>query len=111
MSLRLATSQPKSLLSAIKLAIDKKHVTTWSYDMDGDFTHTPDQWKNKAWLRPHILNGELLLTTLPPKGVALTWEVYAVYTGRFAEMAIAHVHDLFSNARASAAPSDGDLTG
>lgn len=52
MALSVKTDNPSGLLTSIRKAIDNKVVSTWSYDKDGDFSHTPDQWKNKAWLRP-----------------------------------------------------------
>jgi hypothetical protein len=48
MAVRVSTTHPSSLLAAIKKAIDARHVDTWSYDSDGDFTHTPLQWAKKA---------------------------------------------------------------
>ena len=48
MAIRVATSQPQAVLAAIKRAIEQRHVETWAYDKDGDFTHTPTQWANKC---------------------------------------------------------------
>jgi hypothetical protein len=110
MSVRISTARPSALLATLKRAIDAKQITTWSYDADGDFTHTPEQWKNRAWLRPSIRSGELLFTTISPKSGPITWEVYGVYMGRFAEMAIVHVHDSINNIQASPSPADGDIT-
>lgn len=110
MALTLSTLSPTALLAAIKQAIDSKTVTTWSYDKDGDFTHTPDQWKHRAWLRPRVQSGQLILSTIPPYGKPITWEVYGVYMGRFAEMAIAHFHGSITTAVATASPSATDQT-
>ena len=49
---------PSQLLSTFKKAIDDGHVKTWSYDTVGDFTHTPDQWKYKAWLMKSAFDNE-----------------------------------------------------
>lgn len=38
----------------------------------------------------------------------VTWEVYAVYHGRFIESMIVHCNTLFSNGSATAAPSAYD---
>ena len=102
MAIRIATSQPQALLAAIKRAIEQRHVETWAYDKDGDFTHTPTQWANKCWLRPHLGVGTLTFTTLPPRGVALSKEIYAIYHGRFIEMMLAHFDSQFSDAEATA---------
>ena len=54
MAIIIKTNNPSGLLKAIYKAIDDKEIETWIYDADKDFTHTPDQWKNKAWLRPKV---------------------------------------------------------
>ncbi|PNE12407.1 MAG: hypothetical protein CR217_03280 [Beijerinckiaceae bacterium] len=57
MAIHFKTETPKKLLAAYKKAIDDGHISTWSYDSDGDFTHTADQWNKKAWLRPKVQEG------------------------------------------------------
>jgi hypothetical protein len=109
MAVRVATSQPQALLAAIKRAIEQRHVETWTYDKDGDFTHTPTQWANKCWLRPHFGSGVLTFTTLPPRGVALSKEIYAVYHGRFIEMLLAHFDSQFADAEATAVGTTQDV--
>ena len=109
MAVRVATSQPQVLLAATKRAIDQGHVEPWKYDKDGDFTHTPTQWANKCWLRPHVSSGILTYTTLPPRGVALSKETYAVYHGRFIEMLLAHFDSQFSDAEATAVGTTQDV--
>ena len=42
MAVIVKTGDPAGLLKKIKKAIDDKHIETWSYDSDGDFTHTPE---------------------------------------------------------------------
>lgn len=81
------TGSPAQLLKNIKTAIDKGNVRTWAYDSDGDFTHTPEQWVNKAWLRPQAANGALVLNVIAPKS-GLGPDVAGVYLGRFAEMLV-----------------------
>jgi len=110
MSIRIYTTQPKSLLSAIKSAIDERHVVTWSYDRDGDFTHNVDQWRNQAWLRPRTETDHHLLTTIAQTGTRLSKEAYGVYHGRFAEMMLAHFDKNFSGIVLSALAKDGDRT-
>ncbi|HXM17895.1 MAG TPA: hypothetical protein VN934_03695 [Candidatus Tumulicola sp.] len=109
MSVRLYTEDAAGLLDAIKGSIDEGHIETWDYDEDGDFTHTPDQWFETAWLRPSLEDDSLLLNILPPKGVNISSEVYAVYHGRFIEMAIEHFEDWIGDAVATAAVDDGDV--
>jgi hypothetical protein len=68
MAVLVKTTNPRGLLSAIKRAIDNDDVVTWSYDDDGDFTHTADQWRRRAWLRPHVHENRLVFNILPPRG-------------------------------------------
>jgi len=109
MSITFNTSDPHGLLAAFKKAIDNRHVVTWSYDKDGDFTHNTEQWKKKAWLRPRIGNGELRLGIIKPKNQSISWEIYAIYHGRFIESMTAHLHDRFSHSFATATPNSDDL--
>ena len=102
MAIFVSTSNPSGLLSQVKAAIDSGEIETWEYDNDGDFTHTPPQWKGKAWLRPSLSPGVLSLGILPQQSVTLGKEVYAVYHGRFIEMLMAHFDDSFSQAQATA---------
>ncbi len=108
MSINFNTAQPSSLLSAFKKAIDDKKVVTWSYDTDGDFTHTPEQWKGRAWLRPKVSQGALSLTFLASKSEVTKWDVYSVYHGRFMEAMMTHCHDLFDHATAPSKPTTAD---
>jgi len=108
MALKFITPAPSALLAAFKKGIDDKKIVTWSYDSDGDFTHNTDQWRNKAWLRPIIKNGQLAFGTLKPKNSTVTWEIYGVYHGRMIESMIVHCHDLFSEGTASAQPTADD---
>lgn len=108
MAISFETTEPNKLLAAFKAAIDNKHVVTWSYDNDGDFTHTPDQWRGKAWLRPVILNGRLMMNFIGRQSEVTTWEVYGVYHGRFAELMVIHCNSLFNEVRMPAHPTNSD---
>jgi hypothetical protein len=110
MAVHLKTSTPKKLLAAFKKAIDDGHVITWAYDSDGDFTHTTDQWRNKAWLRPKIIEGEeLVVFILAPEGDDLSSAVYAIFHGRFIESMLRHCDQLFIEGRATSMPESGDV--
>lgn len=81
MAIHFKTQTPKRLLATYKKAVDDGHVTTWSYDTDGDFTHTAEQWIRKAWLRPKGVEGqELIFYILAPKETELSSFIYAVFT-------------------------------
>lgn len=100
MALYISTSTPDTLLKFIKKAIDDKEIETWEYDKDGDFTHTPTQWRTKAWLRPHVKPDILQFNVIENKNITLTKEINGVYHGRFIEMLLAHFEDKFSNVSA-----------
>ena len=102
MAIIIKCDNPARLLKKIKLAIDNDEVETWSYDEDGDFTHTPAQWKYEAWLEPHIHTGELRFGILRRKDIVLTDYIYGVYHGRFIEMLLNHFDEEFIIAYATA---------
>jgi hypothetical protein len=105
-----STTKPKTLLAAIKSAIDKGHITTWSYDSDGDFTHSTNQWARKAWMRPRIAADEALRFNIVfPRDEIADREIYAIYHGRFGEMMLAHFDSEFSRISATAQLVSGDL--
>jgi len=112
MAIHFKTTTPKRLLAAYKRAIDEDRIKTWSYDTDGDFTHTAEQWIRKAWLRPRIKeNRELVFYILSPRETSISSGVYAVYHGRFIESLLQHCDSLFEECWASAMPEDGDIVG
>jgi len=103
------TTTPKALLTAVKAAIDTGKVVTWTYNADGYFTHSPDQWKGKAWLLPSIVEGTgLQFGIVRPKNGTVTSEVYAVYHGRFIEMMLSHFDTKFTDSAATAMPTAKD---
>lgn len=110
MAIHFKTSTPKKLLTAFKTAIDDGKIVTWAYDTDGDFTHTAQQWKSLAWLRPKVIEGtDLIFIIVKPKNSKISSEVYAIYHGRFIESMLVHCDSLFNEACATALPSDGDI--
>lgn len=108
MALYFKTDDPQKLLDEFKKAIKEGKIATWSSDKDGDFTHTPEQWKNRAWLRPKIESAKLALYILRPKDTNITSLVYAVYHGRFVESMLLHCDNLFSDTTATAFPAGSD---
>jgi len=108
MAMNVITGSPAALLAKIKQAIDNREIETWSYDSDGDFTHTPDQWKLKAWMRPALAQGLLNFGILGNTGVPMTKVLYGVYHGRFLEMLATHFDDDFVTATVTAAKTSPD---
>tara|TARA_R110001583_G_C5584277_1_gene403161 strand:- start:860 stop:1207 length:348 start_codon:yes stop_codon:yes gene_type:complete len=109
MALIIKTNDPSKLLSSIKKAIDTDKIRTWSYDSDGDFTHSPEQWKNKAWLRVKTKgNNELSFGILGQKEINTSKLIYAIYHGRFSEMLLSHFDNELSEIKVTSMPTSID---
>jgi hypothetical protein len=90
MAVIVKTNNPSELLAEIRKTIDEGKIKTWSYDADGDFTHTTDQWKNAAWFRPKIYTGELRFGLLGKKDTTMSSYLYGIFHGRLTEMLLIH---------------------
>ncbi len=101
MAIIIKTHDANGLLDNIIKAIESGKIDTWSYK-DGYFTHTPEQWRYKAWLKPQIISGELKLGIYPPKDKSISSSIYGIYHGRFIEMMLVHFDKEFSNIHATA---------
>lgn len=108
MAITVKGTDPQDLLASIKRAIDERRIETWSYDGDGDFTHSVVQWQGKAWLRPAASSGTLVLHIIGPKDVGINRTVYAIYHGRFVEMLLRHFDKQFKSVEISALAIAGD---
>ena len=108
MAVHFMTDRPTRLLNDFKKKIDDGEIETWSYDSTGDFTHTPNQWKYRAWLRAVKDSDRLRLNIIGSKTHDLTRAIYGVYHGRVIESMLAHCYDLFSVARATAESTADD---
>jgi hypothetical protein len=111
MAVRVFCNAPQQLLKEIRAAIRNGSVETWLLDSDGDFTHAPQQWHQKAWFRARVESGKLVFNILGPKGQKMTTAVYAVYHGRFIEMLLTHFDRKFEHTSATAQVVDGDWIG
>jgi hypothetical protein len=108
MAIYFESANPAALLAAFKSAIDKTQVVTWSYDKNGDFTHTPEQWRYRGWLCPSLSSGRLIMSFLGSSDEVTTWEVYGIYHGRFIESMMVHCHSMFNDARTPSQPTTSD---
>jgi len=108
MAIYFSTPMPKKLIATFKNAIDTELITSWTYDKDGDFTHTSKQWINKAWLHPEIDADQLCLYTVAPKNGEISQQVYAEFQSSFLEAMMLHCFTLFSQGIATAVPADRD---
>jgi hypothetical protein len=109
MAIRVFCDEPASLLRDIKAAIQEREIETWKLDSDGDFTHTPNQWVNLAWLRPKVLDDRIVFNILGNTNKLMSRATYGVYHGRFIEMLLTHFDAKFSRATATALPVSGDV--
>ena len=109
MAVRVHCKSPGTLLNNIKARINDGSIETWSVDSDGDFTHTPEQWRKKAWFRPLVLEDRIVFRIIPPVTKFITWPIYGVFHGRFIEMLLLHFDLEFDRAVATALPTDGDI--
>lgn len=111
MAVRVFSENPRSLLAKVKASIKDGSIETWSVDSDGDFTHTPEQWRNRAWFRPVASEDKIVFNILGPKSKAISREVYGIFHGRLIEMLLTHFDQEFNRASATALPVLGDRIG
>ena len=109
MAIYVYTSRPNALLREMREAARSHKIDTWICDSDGDFTHAPEQWVRKAWLRPKVEEGSrLIFNIVALQHRNLSRVVYGVYHGRFAEMVLVHFDDKCERVTVTALPSAGD---
>jgi hypothetical protein len=104
MALYVRTNTPKKLLRLIREAIAqdeaKGRINTWATTNDGGFVHNTksDQWEDEATLYPSVVPDHALIFAIKgPADKDLTRRAYAVYSGHFAEMLLAHFDQHFES--------------
>jgi hypothetical protein len=100
MKIEVFTSKGKELVAAIDKEIANKAIVTWRIIKSTKevlyYTHTPDQWDNKAIIGRDVKTDrvEFLVTgwdkALPSENTK------GYYAGRFAEILMVHMRDYFS---------------
>ncbi len=90
MSIFVSTKEPNRLVEKIRSDIELKKIDTWSVDSDGDFTHSAEQWRYRAWLRAKIEEGRVVFFIICRKDRNLSVLDYGIYHGRFVEMLLNH---------------------
>jgi hypothetical protein len=96
------TTGPKAALKDIWTKMTAGDIETWEGNAKGWFTHLGEgnQWKNKAWLEPTIVEKQALVLRLWfAKGLdpRKKESVRGVYLGRFSGMLVTHFGERFSN--------------
>lgn len=107
MAIKIKTNNASELLEDLKSAIKEDKIETWAYD-DGYFTHSPQQWKHKAWFKPQVKEEGLNFGIYPPKSKSISSSIYAIYHGRFIEMMLAHFDNKFKKIEATALIANPD---
>lgn len=92
MALYIKSNNPNALLRKVREKIEDHGIDTWELDNDGDFTHSPSQWRNHAWFHAKVENerGRLAFYIICRNDKNLSVTDYAVFHGRFAEMLLTH---------------------
>jgi hypothetical protein len=112
MSITVFNANPETLLEKIKNGISDGSIQTWEIDTDGDFVHSPAQWR-QAWLRPYVMADMLRFGLIGTENVVMTKAVYGVYHGRWIEMLLTHFDQDFTSIASTAlgsAPLDAYKT-
>jgi len=118
MAIHFRSSDPTRLLAAFNQAISNHQngkpgprIDTWRYVLHEQhyyYTHTSQNWRDKAWLRADIDQGQLAFYVRPVEGVRLTRDVYAYYAGHLVETFIRHFPSAFSLAQTTPNASGSD---
>lgn len=92
MAIYITSIHPFLLLRNIKEKFVERGIETWEMDKDGDFTHSPFQWRYHAWFRARVEEerNRLAFYIICRNDKNLSVIDYAVYHGRFAEMLLTH---------------------
>lgn len=96
MAIIIKVAKPELIVSHIKEMIDSGAIDTWTYDVDGDFTHV-GQWRNKAWFSTHTKGEYLTFFIIGRKNVQMELMEYSVFHGRFVELLLNHFSNIISS--------------
>lgn len=101
MKIEAITKNPLTLLSAIKKAIKDNELKTWvitkSTKDEELFTHSPDQWVDKALIRPVLSTGKLTFEITGWNSKLPDEATKGYYAGRFTEVLSVHFAGYFDH--------------
>lgn len=100
MALVVKTNEPGKLLTNIKEEIQNGNIDTWKIDNDGDYTHSPEQWCNKAWFHEYSQDNDrniLRFGIIGNQKRKMTSGLYAIYHARFLEMLLSYFDEMIEN--------------
>ena len=93
---------------AIKKDVDGGKVTTWSYDNDGDFTHTSAELIKKAWFRPKVYLGELRFGLIGLKEKSMSKGIYGRYHSRLSNLLLINYDSLLTSVNLTSNKTEPD---
>lgn len=99
MKIIVHTTKAKKLYDAINSKMNKKELHTWEIKRNNNndilYNHTPDQWSDKALIKPIFHNEKLELIINWWKGNVPDEKTKGYIIGRFTEILMVHFRDLF----------------
>lgn len=104
-------NNPINFVEDIKSLISDGRIISWSYDKDGDFTLTHEQWRFHAWFRPNIQNDSIIFALIGRNDQNMSVADYAVYHGKFIEMLLRHFDQKCSDVQATPLATKYDYVG
>lgn len=101
MEITVYTKNAKNLLSKISKSITDNKLKTWDIIKDSEnndlFSHTPDQWKEKAMLKSKINTENLKFIICWWEGEEPEEKVKGYILGRFIEVLMVNFRKEFEN--------------
>lgn len=93
------TKDAHALIKRIKSKIENENIKTWDIidtNIGDVYNHTPDQWSNKALIKPEDHDKGLLFKIVWwGKAGEPEVDIKGYIIGRFTEMLMVHCSDLF----------------
>lgn len=101
MEITVYTKNAKNLISKISKKITDNELKTWDIVQDNKnnelFSHTPDQWKEKAMLKHNICAENIKFIICWWEGEEPEEKVKGYILGRFIEALMVHFRNEFDN--------------
>lgn len=99
MKIIVHTYRASNLLESIKKDIKVGDLKTWEIKVNTEgeilFNHLPDQWSNRALVKPSILDGKLIFTIRWWKDNEPEESIKGYILGRFIEILMVHFRAQF----------------
>ena len=101
MEIKANTKNPKKLVEAINGAIQNEDLKTWSIVHNNKqeelYSHTPEQWNQKAMLLPSILDDSVDFMIVWWRDKEPDEKTKGYILGRFIEILMVHFIDQFDS--------------